>query len=99
MKKMHSRSALSIVELLIAASIFGSVTVAMLSYSQTAVRLISRNFATNHSHDSVRIAELYLLEDLHDASSPFRLVNFDGTTYTDASPAVTSDQENLSQKF
>ncbi len=97
--KRPVRSAFSIVELLVATSVFAGVTVALMSYSQTAVRLVSRNLATNHSHDSVRIAELRMLDDLHDSASPFRLFNFNGTTYTDATPTVTTDQEPLSQKF
>ena len=97
--KRPTRSAFSLVELLVATSVFAGVTVAMLSYSQTAIRLVSRNLATNHSHDSVRISELHMLEELHDSASPFRLFNFNGTTYTDAAPTVTADQEPLSQKF
>jgi hypothetical protein len=97
--KPPTRSAFSIVELLIATSVFAGVTIAMLSYSQTAIRLVSRNFATNHSHDSVRISELRMLEDLHDSACPFRLFNFNGTTFTDATPTATTDQEPLSQKF
>lgn len=97
--KRTTRSAFSIVEMLIAASVFAGVTVAMLSYSQVAVRLISRNLATNHSHDSVRLSEIQLLEDLHDSASQFRLFNFNGTAYTDATPTVTTDQEVLSQKY
>jgi len=94
-----THSAFTLVELLISMGVFAGVTVAMLTFSQTAVRLISRNFATNHSHEAVRIAELQMLEDLHEAASPFRLFTFDGTTYTDATPTVTADQEPLSQKF
>lgn len=97
--KRPTHSGFSLVELLIAAAVFAGVTVALMSYSQTAIRLISRNLATNHSHEAVRIAELQMLEDLHEAASPFRLFTFDGTTYTDATPTVTTDQEALSQKF
>lgn len=97
--KRPARSAFTLVELLIAMGVFTGVTVALLSYSQTAVRLICRNLATNHSHESVRTSELQMLEDLHDAACPFRLFIFNGTTYTDATPTVTTDQEPLSQKF
>lgn len=97
--KRPKHSAFTLVELLIATGVFAGVTVALLSYSQTAIRLVSRNLATNHSHEAVRISELQMLEDLHEAASPFRLFTFDGTTYTDATPAVTTDQEPLSQKF
>ena len=97
--KRPKRAAFTVVEMLVAASVFAGVTVALMSYSHTAIRLISRNLATNHSHEAVRISELQMLEDLHEAASPFRLFTFNGTTYTDATPTVTTDQEPLSQKF
>lgn len=97
--KRPTHSAFTLVELLISTAVFAGVTVALLSYSQTAIRLVSRNLATNHSHEAVRISELQMLEDLHEAASPFRLFTFNGTTYTDATPTVTTDQEPLSQKF
>lgn len=95
----RTQAAFTVVELLIAATVFAGVSIALMSYSQTAIRLVSRNMATNHSHESMRISELQMLEGLHEAASPFRLFTFDGTTYTDATPTVTTDQELLSQKF
>lgn len=97
--KRPKHFAFTFVELLISTAVFAGVTVALMSYSQTAIRLVSRNLATNHSHEAVRISELQMLEDLHEAASPFRLFTFNGTTYTDATPTVTTDQEPLSQKF
>lgn len=97
--KRTSVQAFTLIELLVASAVFASVTVGLLSFSQVSLRLISRNLATNHSHDTARISELRLLEDVHDAASPFRLFTFDGTTYTDLDPAATTDQEPLAQKF
>jgi prepilin-type N-terminal cleavage/methylation domain-containing protein len=98
MKQSRSR-AFSLVELLVAIAIFAGVTVAMLSFSQTAMRLVARNFATNHSHEAVRLSNLQMLDDFHNAASPFRLFTFDGTSYTDVTTTVTTDQEPLSQEF
>ena len=98
MKKIPSQ-AFTMVELIVALAVFSSVTVGLLSFSQVSLRLISRNLATNHSHDTTRMSELRLLEDVHEAASPFHLFSFDGTTYTDLDPAVTTDQEPLAQKF
>lgn len=97
--KRQTHSAFTIVELLISAGVFAGVTVALMSYSHTAIRLVSRNLATNHSHEAVRIAELQMLDHLHEAASAFRLFTFNGTTYTDATPTASTDQEPLSQKF
>lgn len=87
------------IEALVAGAVFTSVTVALLSYGQVSLRLISRNLATNHSHETARTSELKLLKDVHDAASPFRLFSYDGTNFTDLTPAVTTDQEPLAQKF
>jgi len=95
-RRLH---AFTLVELLIAAAIFSLVTVALLAFGATSSRLIARNLATNHSHETMRVSDLALLRGLHDASSPFRLVDFDGTTYTDASPTATTDQDALTQQF
>ena len=97
--KRPQPAAFTLAELLIAMLVFSGVSIGLLSYSQTTLRLVSRNFATNHSHDSVRISELQMLHDLHTAASPMTLVNFDGTNYTDVAPVATSDQELLSQQF
>ena len=98
-RKKKTRAAFTLVEMLVAASLFTGVTVALLTFGQTSLRLAVRNLATNHSHESTRISKLQMLRDFHAAASPFRLVTFDGTTYTDSTPTATSDQEPLSQKF
>jgi prepilin-type N-terminal cleavage/methylation domain-containing protein len=91
--------AFTLVELLVASAVFAMVTVALLSFGATSSRLIARNLATNHSHETMRVSDLTLLRDLHDAASPFRLVDFDGTTYTDASPTATTDLDALTQQY
>ena len=91
--------AFTIVELIVATAVFAGVTVAMLTFSSVAVRLFARNLSVNHSHDSIRIADQDMLRDLHDAASAFRLMSFDGTTYTDISPAATTDVDKLTGKF
>ena len=91
--------AFTIVELIVATAVFAGVTVALMTFSSTAMRLFARNLSVNHSHDSIRIADQDMLRDLHDAASAFRLMTFDGTTYTDISPAATTDVDKLTQKF
>ena len=98
-RKNKTRAAFTLVEMLVAASLFAGVTVALLTFGQASLRLAVRNLATNHSHESTRISELQMLKDFHEAASPFRLFTFDGTTYADATPTATTDQEPLSQKF
>lgn len=97
--KRPAAAGFTLIEMLVASAIFAVVTMALLSFNQVALRLISRNLATNHSHDTTRISELRLLKSVHEAASPFRLFSFDGATFTDLDPAATTDQEPLSQKF
>lgn len=94
-----SSAAFALPELLVSMLVVSGVSLGLLSFSQTAVRLIARNLATNHSHDSARISGLQILKDCHEAASPFRLFDFDGTTYTDITPTATTHQELLSQRF
>jgi prepilin-type N-terminal cleavage/methylation domain-containing protein len=89
----------TLVEMLVAAAIFSMVTVGLLTFGATSSRLIARNLATNHSHETMRISDLALLRGLHDAASPFRLVDFDGTAYSDADPAPSPDRDALTQQF
>lgn len=92
-------SAFTLVELLISAAIFSGVTIAVLAFGATSTRLIARNLATNHSHESMRITDQTLLSDLHDSASPFRLLDFDGTNYTDADPTATTDKDAYTQQY
>jgi hypothetical protein len=98
MKRTHVQ-AFTFVELLVASAVFSAVTMALVFFSQASLQLASRNLATNHSHDSARITELKLLKTLHEAASPLRLFNFDGTNYTDVDPPATSDREVLAGKY
>lgn len=79
------------VELLAAAAVFGSITVALMLYTSTSARMVGRNLATNHSHENIRVASQRIMDTLHDAASPFVLVNFDGTNYSDATTSATAD--------
>jgi hypothetical protein len=100
---MHIRrsfsSAFTLTELTVAMLAFTVAMIGLFTFLQTALRLVSRNVATNHSHDVVRNAELRMLRDLHDSASQFLLLNFDGTNYTPvASPTSTSDVEPYTQQ-
>lgn len=98
-EKKQALAGFTLVEMLVAMSIFSGVTVALLTFGQTSMRLVMRNLSTNHSHEAARIAELQMLKDFHEAASPFRLFTFDGSTYADSTPTATTDQEPLSQQF
>ena len=89
MRSKRSIAGFTLVELLVASGVFGAVTLALLAFMSTSVRLIIRNLATNHSHETARISSQRMLNDLHDASSRFQLISLSGTTYTDVTPSVT----------
>jgi hypothetical protein len=90
-------AAFTLPELLIGAVVLGFTALMAAAFLASSARLVGRNFTTNHSHDTVRNTSQRLLADLHNAGSGFRLLDFNGTAYTDATPAVTADQDQLSQ--
>jgi hypothetical protein len=83
----------------VATSIFSLVLAGLAAFSAFSIRMISRNLATNHTHEVVRISDLQFLRYLHEAGSAFQLVNFDGTNYTDFNPAVTTDVDGATGRF
>jgi hypothetical protein len=97
--KRSFAAAFTLAELMLATAIFAGVTVALMTFSQTSLRLFARNLSVNHSHEAVRTADLQMLRDLHDSASAFRLMSFNGTTYSDLDPAVTTDVDKLTQKL
>lgn len=99
MRRRHLLHAFTLVELLVAAAIFSMVTVGLMTFGATSSRLVARNLSTNHSHETMRISDLTLLGDLHDSASPFRLLNFDGTTYADITPVATTDLDASTQQY
>ena len=97
--KRSTLHAFTIVELIVATAVFSGVTIALMTFSQTSMRLFARNLSVNHSHEAVRTSDLQMLRDLHDSASDFVLMNFNGTTYTDLSPALTTDVDRLTQRL
>ena len=97
--KRFTLHAFTIVELIVATAVFSGVTIALMTFSQTSLRLFARNLSVNHSHEAVRTSDLQMLRDLHDSASDFVLMNFNGTTYTDLSPALTTDVDPLTQRL
>lgn len=98
-KRSRVKAGFTLVELLVGASVISLVMLGLMSFSAFAVRMVSRNLATNRTHEVVRISDLNLLRHLHEAGSSFRLLNFDGTNYTDATPTVTTDTDAASGKL
>lgn len=79
MKTLRS-SAFTLLELMVATGLFAIVGAGLFVFMTTAVRLIARNLATNHSHDAVRGSTQRMLADLHNSHCAFRLYQFDGAT-------------------
>jgi len=90
-------AAFTLPELTIGAVVFSFTALMAAAFLASSARLVGRNFTTNHSHDTVRNSSQRLLADLHNAGSGFRLLDFNGTAYTDATPSVTADRDQLSQ--
>jgi prepilin-type N-terminal cleavage/methylation domain-containing protein len=90
-----TRSAFTFVEMLVAVAIFGMVSIGLFTFTSTSLRLVGRNLAVNHSHEVMRTSDQELLYDLHSSATAFTLITYNGTTYADASPTPSSDQDPL----
>src|SRR5262245_39520634 len=94
MKTSSKRSnAFTLAELVIAAAVSVSLSVGFMYYFASALRLMARNLATNHSHETARGSLEKMLSQLHGSASRLQLVTYDGTNYTDVSAAATTDQD------
>jgi len=99
MKHFHRQRAATLIELLIGSALIGIVSAGLATFVWVSSRMISRNLATNHSHESARISAQQLLRNLHKSATGFRLVNVSGTTFTDVTPAATTDRDALTGLF
>jgi type II secretory pathway pseudopilin PulG len=89
-------------ELAIAGGIFSVTAAVLVTFLVISSRFISRNFATNHSHETTRTAAQRMLRDLHDSGSPFALLNCsgpNGTAFTPVASAVTADRDPMSEDY
>lgn len=86
----------TLVEMLVGSSILSLVFLGVVSVSFFSSRMVARNLATNRTHDVVRMSDLQFLRYLHESGSAFRLLNFDGTSYTDLTPTATTDVDATS---
>ncbi len=97
--RLRSCTGFTLVELLVTAGVVGIISLVLIAYTSTSMRLIIRNLATNHSHDNIRVSTQRMLSDLHEAGSRFVLVNFDGSNYTDTASAASSDVDTMTGKY
>jgi len=89
-------------ELLVSAGIFSVIAAALMTFLVLGARLISRNLATNHSHETARSAAQKMLADLHNSASPFALINCsgpNGTIFAPVTTTITVDVDPLSQEY
>ncbi len=93
------RGAFTIVEMLVSAGLFSMVAMGLMAFTVFSMRLIARNLATNHGHEAARTSTQRMLADLHEAASPFRLINFDGSSFSDLTPAVSADQDPFTSQY
>jgi prepilin-type N-terminal cleavage/methylation domain-containing protein len=99
MKNTLFKAGFTLLEILVAASVFTILSASLVLISSMMTRMVARNLTTNHGHHTLRVSGQKMLAHMHDAASAFRLVNFDGTNYTDAVVTATTDLDPFSQKF
>jgi len=95
----NSSAGYTLAELMIATAIGSILGAGLLLFSSSALRMISRNFATNHGHDTARASFERMMADLHGAASILSLVSFDGTNYTNVTPTVSADQDPYTLQY
>ena len=95
------QSGFTVAEMIVAAAVAVIIlSIGIMSYSASTLRMVARNVATNHSHETARGAlERHAGRGPLSSASRFQLINFDGTTYTDVTATVTSDLDLYSQQY
>lgn len=99
MRTFSCRRGFTLAEMMMTLFSIGILGMVLTLFTSTTSRYVSRNLATNHSHEATRISAQSLLKDMRDAASSFELVSFDGTSYTDVEPSVTSDKDVLTGQY
>lgn len=84
---------------MVAGACFAILSVGVMIYTSSALRMASRNLATNHSHETARGSLERLLSEVHKSASRFQLINFDGVTYTEVTATVSSDRDAYTQQY
>ncbi len=92
-------SAFTLPELMVAAAVSAILSIGIIAYSSTALRMLIRNMATNHSHETARGSLEKLLSQVHNSATRLQLVTYDGTNYTDVTAAVSADQDPYTQQY
>lgn len=92
-------NAFTLVEVLIASAVFSILSMGIIFYASFALRMASRNLATNHGHETARGSLERLLAEVHKSASRFQLISFDGITYNDVAATVCSDQDAYTQQY
>ncbi len=77
----------------------GVLSLGLLLFTSTSSRFVARNLATNHSHEATRISSQTLLTELNDSASSFRLINFNGTTYSDVDSTGSTEVDKLNGQY
>jgi len=99
MRTLSYRRGFTLAEMMMTLFSLGILGMVLTLFTSTTSRYVSRNLATNHSHEATRISAQNLLKDMRDAASSFELVSYDGTSYTDVEPSVTSDKDLLTGQY
>ncbi len=101
MRHNFSNKAFTLAEMLVTLFTVGILGGGLALFSFTSTRFVSRNLATNHSHEATLVSAQSLLKELRDSASSFRQFTYDGTTtgYTDITPTGTVDVDALTGQY
>ncbi len=91
--------AFTLVEMIVAGAITAILSTGVMLYMSSALRMVARNLATNHSHESARGSMERFFSEVHSSASRFQLISFNGTSYSDVAAVVSSDKDAYSQQY
>jgi prepilin-type N-terminal cleavage/methylation domain-containing protein len=99
MRRHPYQRAFTLIEMMVTLGVIGMLGITLGLFTSSSSRFITRNLATNHSHEATRMSDQRLLKELRDSGSSYRLFTYDGSTYTDISPVATNEVDALSGQF
>jgi hypothetical protein len=97
--KLTHKAGFTLIETIFAAAVGLIVAFGIAAFAWASARLGAKNLAYNHGNQAFTQASNRLVKDCQASASIFTLVNYDGTTYMDATPAITTNQDALTGQY
>ncbi len=94
-----SNKGYTLIELLVGVGVFSAVLAGLMIFVSISTGLVSRNLATNHSHEGARISQQTLLSKLRMSATSFRLINATSTGFTDVAATASGNLDSYTGDY